>query len=638
MRARRGKRRPVGRAACSTARTASSPGCAPRSAPRFPIIGVGGVMSRRRRARQARGRRRPGPDLHRLHLQRPGAGDGGGTRARRRLSDAGTLVPHDCGDRLESIRRHGLRCVAPARSAARTRRLRLAAGHHARHGAGRPGQRPVPGRQRPHPVARAQQGADRRQLGGAQSSDVLARHLALEQAIADEPARRSATASSCSRTGRTPTPPCSARSPRRATASTWRPTSSRTTRSAALRRRAASPSSAQGVQVNLIHDSVGTLGTPKEYFKRLSDAGINVLEFNPVNPLAAKAGWDVNQRDHRKLLVVDGRSGGPRRHQHQQRLLERRAAARAAACGGSRGGDKKSLPWRDTDLLIEGPVVAPLQKLFIETWQAQKGTPLAPRQYFPPLQARGKEVVRAIGSAPDEPFSQIYVTLISAINSAETEILVTNAYFVPDPQLMEALIDAVGARRRREADPAEHDRLVAGLPRRPRRTTSRCCAAASRSTSAGGPAARQDRRHRRRLVDRGLDQPRLAQLPAQPGVDRRHSRHGFRREDAGSVRARPRRVRADHARGVAAPAGRDAGQGNVRHDCGSTGCEHLRSRLAIARAPPASLLSRCCSRSGCRIGAGRRHAAGAPRVAAGQARQQPVRPAAGARVAQTRAT
>ena len=51
--------------------------------------------------------------------------------------------------------------------------------------------------------------------------------------------------------------------------------------------------------------------------------------------------------------------------------------------------------------------------------------------------------MRAIGSAPDEPFSQIYVTLISAINSAESEILLTNAYFVPDPQLMKALIGAV---------------------------------------------------------------------------------------------------------------------------------------------------------------------------------------------------
>jgi cardiolipin synthase len=59
------------------------------------------------------------------------------------------------------------------------------------------------------------------------------------------------------------------------------------------------------------------------------------------------------------------------------------------------------------------------------------------------LAAQGKEVVRAIGSAPDEPFSQIYVTLISALNRADKEILLTNAYFVPDPQLQQALIDAV---------------------------------------------------------------------------------------------------------------------------------------------------------------------------------------------------
>ncbi len=201
----------------------------------------------------------------------------------------------------------------------------------------------------------------------------------------------------------------------------------------------------QGVQVNLIHDSVGTLGTPKAFFKRLSDAGVNVLEFNPVNPLKAKAGWDVNQRDHRKLLVVDGRSavlGGINISSVYSSSPSRGSAG--AGLGSSGVGDKKdALPWRDTDLLIEGPVVASLQKLFIDTWNDQKGAPLAPRDYLPALSRQGEEVVRAIGGNPDEPFSQIYVTLISAINSAESEILLTNAYFVPDPQLVRALIAAV---------------------------------------------------------------------------------------------------------------------------------------------------------------------------------------------------
>jgi len=198
----------------------------------------------------------------------------------------------------------------------------------------------------------------------------------------------------------------------------------------------------QGVQVNLIYDSVGTIGTPKEYFQRLKDAGIKLLEFNPVNPVTAKAGWDVNQRDHRKLLVVDGQTaflGGI-----NISGVYSAGSGSAGSAGSAMGsGSPKDRPWRDTDLQLSGPVVADLQKMFIDTWERQKGEPLAKRNYFPTIQAKGKEVVRAIASAPEEPFSPIYATFLSAINSAETEILLTNAYFVPDPQLMDALIGAV---------------------------------------------------------------------------------------------------------------------------------------------------------------------------------------------------
>ena len=195
----------------------------------------------------------------------------------------------------------------------------------------------------------------------------------------------------------------------------------------------------QGVQVNLIHDSVGTLGTPKEFFERLKQAGINVLEFNPVNPVNAKAGWDVNQRDHRKILIVDGQTaflGGI----NISGVYSTGSGSAGSAMGSGKAKDR---PWRDTDLQLSGPVVADLQKMFIETWERQKGEPLAKRNYFPKIAPKGKEVVRAIASTPDEPFSPIYATFLSAINCAETEILLTNAYFVHDPQLMDALIGAV---------------------------------------------------------------------------------------------------------------------------------------------------------------------------------------------------
>ena len=195
----------------------------------------------------------------------------------------------------------------------------------------------------------------------------------------------------------------------------------------------------QGVQVNVIRDSVGTVGTPAAFFQRLSDSGINVLEFNPLNPLASRKEWELNQRDHRKLLIVDGSTaflGG--------------INISSVYSGGSFGkGTRKrpdgSLAWRDTDLQLQGPVVAEFQKLFLATWESQKGAALAARNYFPPPQAVGRQVVRAIGSSPDEPFSQIYATLLSAIASAQTSVLLTNAYFAPDPQLLAAL---QGAARR----------------------------------------------------------------------------------------------------------------------------------------------------------------------------------------------
>jgi cardiolipin synthase len=66
----------------------------------------------------------------------------------------------------------------------------------------------------------------------------------------------------------------------------------------------------QGVQVNLIYDGVGSLSTQRAFFERLNkEAGVRVLKFNPVNPPKAKGGWELNNRDHRKLLIVDGTIG-----------------------------------------------------------------------------------------------------------------------------------------------------------------------------------------------------------------------------------------------------------------------------------------------------------------------------------------
>jgi len=189
----------------------------------------------------------------------------------------------------------------------------------------------------------------------------------------------------------------------------------------------------QGVQVNVIRDSVGTVGTPAAFFQQLSDSGIRVLEFNPLNPLDTRKEWELNRRDHRKLLIVDGQTafmGG--------------INISSVYSGGSFSRRSREPPdagptWRDTDLQLSGPVVAEFQKLFVDAWASQRGEPLPPRNYFPRAEPRGRLLVRAIGSSPDDAFSLIYATLLSAIASAETSVYITNAYFVPDPQLMAAL-------------------------------------------------------------------------------------------------------------------------------------------------------------------------------------------------------
>jgi cardiolipin synthase A/B len=192
---------------------------------------------------------------------------------------------------------------------------------------------------------------------------------------------------------------------------------------------------ANGVQVNVMYDSAGTFGTGKAYFDRLTQAGVQVVEFNPVNPLAAKKAWSPNHRDHRKLLIVDGAVAF---------LGGINISSVYSSGSGFRRGERGADPaagWRDTDIQVEGPVVAQFQKLFDESWGKQQGKPLPSPAPVAAL-AQGHEIVRAIGSTPDDAFSLVYLTLVSAITNAEKQVYITNAYFVPDPQLVKALLDA----------------------------------------------------------------------------------------------------------------------------------------------------------------------------------------------------
>ena len=185
---------------------------------------------------------------------------------------------------------------------------------------------------------------------------------------------------------------------------------------------------AAGVEVNVIYDSVGSSSTPREFLDRLRQAGVRMLEYHPLNPAHGLRTVSLNDRDHRKLLVVDGARaivGGV----NMSHTYERAPATGA----GSEAAVKENAPthWRDTDAEILGPAVAELERLFVAHWTRESKEPVATALEFPRLDAQGDQVVRIIGSAPAHRQVHYYLTVLTAIDSAREAIWLTTGYFVP---------------------------------------------------------------------------------------------------------------------------------------------------------------------------------------------------------------
>jgi cardiolipin synthase len=189
----------------------------------------------------------------------------------------------------------------------------------------------------------------------------------------------------------------------------------------------------EGVRIHLIYDGIGSITTPADFFTRLQTAGIQVVQFNPPNPLHAGGHFSLNDRDHRKMLIADGSVvivGGVNLSSTYQ------------SGPGSRPFTAPQDVWHDTDLEISGPVVIELEKLFQEHWREQAGADLTPEENASPPAADGSEVVRIIGSTPKRLKSRYYVTVLSAIRNAEKNIWMTASYFAPTHREKEDLIHA----------------------------------------------------------------------------------------------------------------------------------------------------------------------------------------------------
>nr|WP_295740816.1 phospholipase D-like domain-containing protein [uncultured Acidocella sp.] len=185
----------------------------------------------------------------------------------------------------------------------------------------------------------------------------------------------------------------------------------------------------EGVQVRLLYDAFGSREQPASLFTAMKQAGVQVVEYSPFDPAKLKT-LDLNKRDHRKLLVVDGQfvvTGGINIAQF---YLHNTTPPPGAGPAGT-------LPWRDTDISISGPVAADFERMFAQSWTEQGGKALPPLAAMPA--AKGDTIVQAIDGSPRDDHPAIYDSLLTAIATARHSIHLTTGFFVPPPPLLEAL-------------------------------------------------------------------------------------------------------------------------------------------------------------------------------------------------------
>jgi cardiolipin synthase len=191
----------------------------------------------------------------------------------------------------------------------------------------------------------------------------------------------------------------------------------------------------EGVEVRVLYDSVGSMETAAAFFDELRTDGIEVREFRPMNPAKTPLIWKIQNRDHRKIIVVDGKIG----FTGGINISGTYASSSNLKPGPERG---VSDGWRDTHVQIEGPAVTQLQAMFLQMWgrAGQESLPCCDIEYFPSILPTGKHLVTMVANDSEDPedFS-LYATYLAAFSHASSRLWVTHAYFAPNEDLLEAM-------------------------------------------------------------------------------------------------------------------------------------------------------------------------------------------------------
>ncbi|MGJ9420198.1 phosphatidylserine/phosphatidylglycerophosphate/cardiolipin synthase family protein [Massilia sp. CMS3.1] len=179
-----------------------------------------------------------------------------------------------------------------------------------------------------------------------------------------------------------------------------------------------------GVKVHVMLDFIGSMKMNDEAMQKMHDAGVQVQRYH-------KPAWwklaRLNNRTHRKLLIIDGSVG---------------FTGGVGIADHWRGNAQDEDHWRDTHFRIEGPVVGQMQAVFTDNWTKSTGVVLDGSAYFPPLKAVGSMPAQMFSSSPTGGSASMHLMYLMAITAARTSIDLSASYFVPDELTIRALAAA----------------------------------------------------------------------------------------------------------------------------------------------------------------------------------------------------
>ena len=180
-----------------------------------------------------------------------------------------------------------------------------------------------------------------------------------------------------------------------------------------------------GVKVHVLLDWLGSAKMDEAFLREMQDAGVEIRKFH-------KPDWydiaRMNNRTHRKLLVVDGRIG---------------FTGGVGIAPNWTGSAQDAEHWRDSHFKVEGPVVAQMQAVFMDNWVKVSGDVLHGRRYFPPVEPMGEGRAQMFSSSPTGGSESMHLMYLLSIAAATRTIDLSSAYFVPDALTVDALVAAM---------------------------------------------------------------------------------------------------------------------------------------------------------------------------------------------------